>query len=104
MSTKKPSRLPTKIQYANLPQYRVNLDAPAQTRWNHVINQYRNELDKAWQIMDKFLFDLAPHPIFIYIVKWICSFLIYIRLFPHSNELIGIAKYVRHKLYTSKPS
>ena len=91
MSTKKPSSLPTKIKYANLPQFRVNLDAPAQTRWNHVVSQYRDELDKAYHIMLEFLNDLAPK-ILINIVKWICSILIYMRLFPHSNELIGIAK------------
>eukprot|EP01084_Bolivina_argentea_P243872 408708_1 len=95
MYTETPAQLPTNIHYASIPQYRVNLDESAQTRWDHVIDQYIDELEETAKKLDTFINELVPHPIFNHIVAYICSLLIYLRLFPHSDELIGIAKKIK---------
>eukprot|EP01084_Bolivina_argentea_P271423 461836_1 len=88
------SNLPNDIYYTNIPIYRVNLDEAASTRWNHVVLQYMNEFDIVWEIVDKFANEILP-PICINAAKYMFSILIYLRLFPHSNEWIGIAKTIK---------
>ena len=89
-----PSFLPLSMSYSlttDVPRYVVDLDAPAATRWNHVVADFSETLPTIFEHVDDILEDILGGRVLSTLVTKFLAGLAHVGLVAYGDELKGLA-------------
>lgn len=72
-------------------RYSVNLNENAETRWNHVLNDNKENLSKAMIKLN----ELIPKGIIFKLIEWLLALCTYLRIVYYSDEIRAISRHTK---------